>query len=314
MSCYLSCPQKHHFSYVQNLKRKGVARPLSFGGDFHKLLEHRNDKEKLKETIKTIRGVYNDLSGTDQGILGENYIQDLKTVFQDYQKVWKGAEQPTETEHEFLIRLGKVGDDPIYFHGLMDEIYEGGILGEHKTFTRKPDMFTLAMNTQACVMAKAWMLETGERLEKVRWDYIHSQPSTLPIFLEKSGRFSEAKNAKITPMSWLRACKAQGIDDPEILAKAELYRGNIREFFFKVDFDFVPSMVDTVWDTFKYMCREISVRGVNNKTKNITRDCTWCNYKDICFAEFTGANVAYIIKKDFVVSVRDDWSQDVEVE
>lgn len=313
-STYLRCRQAHYFGYVECLRQKKASRPLTFGGDFHKLLQHRNDKPQLKIAIRNIKETFNGLSGNNISLIGDNYVDELKTVFKDYQYVWKNEEQPQHTEHEFLIRIGKIGSEPVYFHGLMDEVYEGGILGEHKTFTSKPNALTLAMNPQVTIMSKAWYLETGEILKRVRWDYIHSKPSDQPIWLEKSSRFSDAASQKITPMSWLRACKERGIAEEEILAKALKYESNIPNFFFKKEFDMIQEMVDFTWDSFKEVSRDIVLRGGSSKVKNVTRDCSWCNFKDLCFAEFTGADVNYIKKKDFVVSERDDWSTDMEVE
>ena len=36
-----------------------------------------------------------------------------------------------------------------------------------------------------------------------------------------------------------------------------------------------------------------------NKTKNISQNCSWCNYRDICHAELTGGNVEAIFEHDF---------------
>lgn len=303
-SSYLRCPQQHYFNYIECLSSNKVVRPLSFGSDFHKLLEYRNDKEGFKKAFAVIRETYRDLPMSTQSDLGDNYLEDLKTVFNDYRKTWKGSAVPQETEHEFLIKVGIMNGEPIEFYGFIDEVFEGGILGEHKTFSSAPNMSTLAMNMQACLYAKAWELETGERLDKVRWDYIKSIPSKYPIWLNKSGRFSEAANQGITPYSWARACKEKGVVDPLILQKGTSYQQNVSNFFFRCDIEFVPSMVESVWTDFKYICREIATKGTKNKVKNITRDCSWCNYQSICYGEFTGADVEYIKKTDFIIKER----------
>jgi len=298
---YLSCPCKHYFGYVMGLRSKKPARPLSFGGDFHKLLEHRSDKAALKEAVSTIRTTYNKAPLSTQTELGETYLDDLKVVFQDYQKVYKNAQLPVETEHEFLVPMGEFKGKPIYFHGIIDEIYDGLLLGEHKTFNQRPDMSILAMNMQVCLYAKAWEIETGEKLQRVRWDYIKSVQAKYPIWLEKSSRFSEAANEGITQYSWERACKARGITLGEIIHKGTNYAQNISNFFFRCDMDIVPNMVDTVWDDFTATVMDLFTRGDTNKVKNISKDCSWCGYRPICYAEFTGADTAYIIKKDYEV-------------
>lgn len=301
VNSYLSCPQKHYFSYVEKLRKKGVERPIVFGGDFHKLLELKNKPKAMAKARSRIKEVYNDLNPRQRGDLGETYLEDLDSIFGDYLDTWSDTEQPIETEHEFLIPIGKLSGEIVYFHGKIDEIYDDQSIGEHKTFNKQPDMAILAMNTQVCLYAKAYELETGNKLDSVRWDYIKSKPATKPIWLDKSGRFSEATNSNITRLSWLRACREKGIEDESILNKANLYKHNISNFFFRVRLQIVPQMVETVWRDFKSVCKDIVQRGQTNKTKNITRDCTWCDYRPICYAEFTGADVNYIKSTDYII-------------
>lgn len=301
VSCYLACPQKHYFSYIMKLRSNRPVRPLTFGGDFHKLLEYRHNKEKLKKAAQDITKAYEELHPAFQADLGDNYLDDLKTIFKDYTELYKDSVKPIETEHELLVEMGKFRGECIYFHGIIDEVYPNLLMGEHKTFNQRPNMETLAMNMQVCLYAKAWEIENGVKLQTVQWDYIKSAPAKFPIWLDKSNRFSEAANEGITPNSWLRACKARGIHDPAILNKAFNYSQNTANFFFRCRMEILPSMVDTVWNDFRAVVLDLFKRGETNKVKNITRDCSWCTYRPICYAEFTGMSTGYVIEKDFIV-------------
>ena len=97
-----------------------------------------------------------------QGELGENYVEDLFTIFKDYQKLYKDTRQPQVTEKEFELEVGSCKGEPILFVGKIDELYllkHHGVksitVGEHKTFSSKPDLGILVMNTQKCLYAKA---------------------------------------------------------------------------------------------------------------------------------------------------------------
>lgn len=303
---YLSCPYSHWLRYVRRLSKKRPERPLYFGTDFHKLLELRNDPKALNSARVEITDSYYSMPASWQGDLGENYVEDLFTIFEDYQKVYEGTRQPQVTERDFELEVGKFKDEPIVFVGKIDELYllkrkgEKTItVGEHKTFSSKPNMDILVMNPQKCLYAKAVQFLKGILPEKVMWDYIKSAPASAPIWLEKSGRFSDAASAKITPMSWERACRDKGITDPEVLAKGRRYESNISEFFFRVPLDIDPCMVDRVWESYLYTAKQIIRYGGKNRTQNITRNCSWCTYRDICHAELTGADPEYVIKRDF---------------
>lgn len=288
------------------MEKKKPQRPLYFGTDFHKLLELRNDPKALKAAKEQIKETYYEMPPSWQSEVGDNYIDDLFSIFKDYQTVYKDVRQPQVTEREFELEVGSCKGEPIVFVGKIDELYlrkRNGVksimVGEHKTFSKKPDMDILVMNTQKCLYAKAVQFLKGVLPEKVKWDYIKSEPASEPIWLEKSGRFSEAASNKITPMSWKRACKSHGILDPEILQKGERYRANIPEFFFQVELDIDPAMVDVIWDGFIYTAKHIIRFGEKNTTRNVTRDCYWCPYHDICYTEMTGGDVEYVINRDF---------------
>ena len=291
---------------MRRLEKKKPERPLYFGTDFHKLLELRNDPAALKEAKQNIKDTFYALPPSYQSDLGDNYVQDLFTIFKDYRRVYRDVRQPQVTEKEFEFEVGKVKDEPIVFVGKIDELYllkhqdvKSIIVGEHKTFSNKPSMDFLVMNPQKCLYAKAAYFLKGILPDKVKWDYIKSVPASEPIWLDKTKRFSEAASTKITPMSWRRACKERNILDPDILAKGDRYASNISEFFFQVELDIDPAMVETIWDGYMYTAKQIVRFGESNKTKNVTRDCSWCPYRDICYSEMTGGDTEYIIARDF---------------
>lgn len=301
---YLSCPYAHYLRYVEKIIKRGKSRPLSFGSDFHKLLELRANKRAVKSAFKQIRESYYDLDSASQMDLGDDYLQDLKEIFTDYMKVYKGAPIPDQTETKFEIPIGKYHGEVVAFNGIIDELYEqetGLTIGEHKTFSRKPDLVSIVMNTQKCLYAKAVQILTGSLPREVMWDYIKSSPAQEPVWLEKSGRFSESKNSNITAYSWSRACKKLGIEDPEVIAKGkELYDGNIHNFYFRLTEEYLPEMVEEIYSGFKYTAIEIVKRGEQNKTRHTGPNCSWCEYKDICYAELTGGNAEYVRQKDYI--------------
>ena len=194
--------------------------------------------------------------------------------------------------------------------GIIDELYfdkESGTItiGEHKSFTNRPDMIILAMNQQVCLYAKAVEQEFGKMPTKVRWDYIKSAPSKEPIWLDKSQRFSEAANSNITPYSWLRACKRRRVEDEAILSKAKLYEPNIDNFFFRCELDIHPEMVEAIYRDFKVTVKDMLLKG-NNTTKHVSRDCSWCEYQNLCYGQFTGADLDYTIDKDYVKKSKEE--------
>lgn len=302
-SLYLRCPYAHHLRYIEGLSSIRPARPLYFGSDFHKLLEVRKSPKKVKEEWRRMKEDFYRMPSSWQSDLGYEYPEDLKVIFQDYMAMWKGTPLPEETEHAFELQIDEVNGEPVIFVGVIDELYreeDGSIaIGEHKTFSRPPDMNFLTMNTQKSLYCKAAELLWGRLPKKVKWDYIKSVPAKYPIWLEKSNRFSTAKSNDITPRSFARACKEKGITDPTILEQGKQYEGNENNFFFRVEQDVYPQMVNDIFKGFTYTCKDIVNRSHENTTKNVTRDCNWCEFRDICLAEMSGGDREYVVKEKF---------------
>lgn len=310
---YLRCPYKHYLGYYVGLRKNAPVKPLYFGTDFHKLLELRNKPEELAQAQKAIGDAYYDLPAKWQEELGDDYLFNLQSIFSDYIEIYKDSPQPTQTERPFEIEIGSFKGEPIIFNGIIDEVYKyrrNGEkmckLGDHKTFNRKPDQNVLVMNTQKNLYAKAMYIMTGVMPKSFIWDYIHSTPASMPIWLPKSGKFSQAKSNNITPFSWRRACELKGITDIEVLRQGNMYVNNVSNFFFRCELDIVPSMVDNIFDGFKYTCRDIVRQGHKNKTKNMTPDCKFCEYRDICFTELTEGDVDNLIAREYEIHERDD--------
>lgn len=315
VASYMSCPYAHYLNYELGVRLAKPVKPLYFGSDFHKLLELRGDSKAIKQAKKEIKEAYYDLKPGWQAELGETYVEDLFSIFKDYCRVYREAPIPTITEKDFELPMFEHKGEPYLFKGKIDELYlrkqrstgkKYIKVGEHKTFSRRPDTNTLVMNVQKNLYAKAAHILYGVLPRSVIWDYIHSTPAMEPIWLEKSKRFSMAKSGQITPFSWLRACKARGITDEETLARAEDFKGNIPAFFFRVEQDFIPQMVESTWEGFMFQAKLIARYGAKNKTKNMTRNCSYCSYRDICYTELTGGNLLYLLQRNYTMKPRED--------
>lgn len=315
VASYMSCPYAHYLGYELGVRSAKPQRPLYFGTDFHKLLEVRHDKKALKEAKEAIRETYYDIPPQWQSELGADYLEDLFCIFSDYRRIYKNVPIPSITEKEFELPMFEYKGEPYLFKGKIDELYKRKSrdtgekflkIGEHKTFSRRPDNNTLVMNIQKNLYAKAAQILYGILPRTVIWDYIHSTPASQPIWLEKSKRFSEVNRQKITPYSWLRACKEHGITDEETLARAEEFTGNIPTYFFRVEQEYDPKSVNDTWDGFVFQAHLIAKYGHKNKTKNMTRSCSYCSYRDICYTQLTGGNLEHLMERNFIIEPRPD--------
>lgn len=303
VSLYAGCPQAHYFQYVRRLRKIVVPRPLSFGSDFHRLVAAIRSQAMLSTLKAEISQKYYEASAVQQAALGADYLDNLFTVFDDYQRMYPQTDDHA-VEHEVYFEhlMGKAKGVPVYFIGYIDEVLPKRTLGERKTFSQAPAHQSLVMNMQSCLYSKAYETMFGHKPRQIRWDHIKSSQASMPALL-KSGVLSTAQSQSITPYSYRRACKLHGL--PFDKTVAEGYRPNLSNFFFRTTIDVQPRMVDRVYADFKSLVKEIVVGpGQCDQRKSLTANCNWCNYKDLCMAEFTpGADIAHIIKKDFTEGV-----------
>lgn len=295
VEAFVRCPEAHYWAYVRRITPATSIKALTFGSDMHKLLQFRGKKFMLRQAAREISETFNE----NINALGDDYLYNLKTIWSDYCKQWRNTELPTETEHRFEILLGTYKGEPIYFVGVIDEIYEGELkrLGEHKTFSRDPSMISLHFAIQAALYAKARQLETGELPDIIQWDHIKSAPASYPVWLEKSKRFSVSASKSITEWSYKRACEERSIvPDPVWI---DSYRNNNSNFFFRTPIEVNPDHVERVFETFKEKAKHIVSSGMNCHHHHYGRDCSWCKYQPLCYAEYSGADVEDIISRDY---------------
>lgn len=307
VSTFRRCKQSHYFGYIEKLRPKTISRPLSFGGDFHRLMEGYYDPNKAApfDIYLEMKQTYYTATQAQQDALGETYLEDLKNIYEDYVAF---RETPSDrrligTEIRFEIPLPvSINGEQQVFTGVIDKLEEdpdgGLIITDYKTFTRSPDADSLVMNTQASLYAKAVQTLYGQLPVKMVWDYIKSKPADEPTFLEKSQRLSRAFGDKVTLESWKRACERYDLEVELTDLEAETLKRNRETYFKLIEAEVIPQMVDRVWKDFIKTVREIKYYS-KSQTMSITRDCSWCDYQPLCIATLTGADVEYIKEKDF---------------
>lgn len=306
VQAYRDCPYKHFLAYVKNLEKIQPARALYFGSDFHKLLAVRHEPDKIPAVMAEIKDGFYSAPPSEQDKYGDNYIEDIEQIFSDYCYLYPSDGASiinTEIEFEFplVVAAGNTGT----FKGFTDELLkmpDGKIwIGEHKTFTRAPDPLNLQVNVQKCIYKMAVQEQLEIDAVGVRWDYIKSTPASEPVWLEKSQRFSSAASQQITPMSYLRACRKHLINTEllEVQEQAQTYQNNVENFFFRKAQKYIPEMVDKIWKDFKKTAREIISVGEKNRVKYVGMQCSWCDYRPICYAQLTGVPFLEVVDKDY---------------
>lgn len=296
LNTYKTCPQKHYFSYVERIEPITIQKPLYKGSGLHELLEIRakhlidNNNITWKDHLHTnLQEKYDMLSDRDKEQIG-NFIQDAEKIMMQYDWVYQDEEiKYLEIEKWIEIPLVKrKNKEDIIFVGKVDAIVEikgKQYIVEHKTFSAQPmSLQDSWINVQTSLYAYALNKYYGYNITGILWDMIKSEPFSEPNIL-KNGEYGK-QSSKVTLMSFK--------ENPgkEVL---EQVKENHLNFLNRFVTPIVPSAITSFIEESKELSKELDKPADKiPKHKRLSKDCSWCAFKDICQTELTGGDVDYI--------------------
>lgn len=295
------CRRQYHNKFVLMLQKKKIKRPFMFGRIVHEIIEADLEGHDWEDVLNKIELDNKKLFRKEIEMYG-NIIADIRDIMTDYFIFWDGTFKPMRhdgrrSEFEFRIEL----DDALWFTGKIDAVGKAKSmkwLVEHKTFNRMPSEDDRWRSVQAAVYFKALEEMGFPSIDGVMWDYVSSKPLNVPGELTRTGKVSQAR-IDSTPSRIKRWLKEEGLkrkDNRKLLTDAE---ANLRNRFIRVYSPVKRRIVDNIWDDFVDTAREIQEFHGRKKDQNIGRHCTWCDYQPLCKAEATGADVDWIVNREY---------------
>lgn len=296
------CRYAHHLRYNLNIDKKKASLPLVRGKIIHEMIEARINDQSWKPILLKHTKEYNKMFSEEKAEFG-----DLPT---ELLRMMKGYERKYQNDTlEYLEKDGKRAEflfeieiaHNIVFEGLIDTVPmdENGRVWvmEHKTHKAIPSesaRFTDLQTTFYC-----WVLpQIGfPKPTGVLWDYIRTKTPTIPEMLKKGGLSKKQIDTNFE--TYFHAILKNGLnpyDYIDMLVKLKSRPdGFYRRIFFPAPVTIMKPLVDDLIETAK----EIQVLGEFSKSRNITKDCSWCSYYSLCQAELRGLDSEFILKTEF---------------
>lgn len=286
------------------LRKKKVKRPFMFGRIMHEMAEaylKGSDPFKILDLIELDN---KKLFKREIEMYG-NIIEDMRDIMTEYFLYWteQGDYKPIKgpdgqlAEHEFRIELEK----GLWFTGKIDAIVKSRKLkwlNEHKTFNRQPSEDDRWRSVQAAVYFKA-LYEVGfGEIDGILWDYVWSKPPSVPTVLLQSGAWSSAK-INTLPTRLKRWIKEEGLKKKDFTKLLGEANENRRSYFQRIYSPVKPKLVEHIWEDFLETAKEIADFHGQKKAMTIGRHCSWCDYQGLCKAEMTGADVQFVLNRDY---------------
>ena len=295
---FRNCHYAHYLKYVMNLVKRQKPGALVRGSAIHECLEaynsgkswrkpfHQFEKDFYESTFEEERVELGDLPGMVEELM-ENYVY-------YYEEVNPDNFEYLQNELHFELPLTK----GITLEGYIDSVVKdetGRIFTvEHKTYKKDPGRDFIIFNPQSAIYNWA-IQELGMDPAGTIWDIIKAKKPSCPTVL-KSGKLSEAK-LDSTPYSVEKGIQALGFDPKDyrdFIAKHSFESYFTRETI-RYNKQATKSIMEDLLDTAKL----IHSKGDTLKDKNLGKDCSWCQYKEICQAEILGLDTDFIIKKEY---------------
>lgn len=305
---YRRCPKQYDYKYRQGIQRKKPAAPLIRGTIIHEMLNARATKgQKASIVLDGYEEKYGLLFREERDLYGEDFIGDIKRVYDGYLREygsddnikWLGSEEEVETD---------IGNGIIY-KGHLDKrllTKDDGRLWimDHKTHKNIPSEEQRFNDYQ--ILMYLWShnreAKKADRVDGIVWDYIRTKPPRVPEVLKKGG-LSQAQNIDTDYFTYLKELNKLKLDPkPYEEFLANLKKRAYHKFYQRV---FLPSppkeMIEQVVTDFTQTSQ--IMHGLEVFPRNMTRDCSWCEYYRLCNAELRGLDHEFVRKSEFEVKV-----------
>lgn len=312
------CEMQHHYKYYQGLRKKAAARPLVIGTAVHTMIEAQLERGTWEPEFKQFNAEYSKLFQEEQLMLG-NLPVEVKAIVERYFDYYRedGLIYPVRrrnrrTELELHIPLTGY----ISFIGYVDAYPQDeqgrNWLMDHKTCKSIPTEENRFSDLQLLIYN--WMLpQLGYPApDGVIWDYLRTKAPTQPEML-KAGGFSKNKSIDTTYDVYMgtveKALGRKALKDYEEFAQQ--LKGREEKFLRRI---ILPApktvMISTVVKDLEATAQEIHTRGPMATVRNMTKDCSWCSFYNLCQAEVRGLDTEHIRAMDYTTEGKDDGNED----
>lgn len=296
------CHRAYHYKYVEKLRPRRKGRPLIFGSICHEMIEAHANKENPRKVLKQYRRDKKKLFSAEV----DEYLQtiyDAESLMTGYFHFYKNDRlkfikvKGRAAEHEFTVPLCK----GIQLTGKIDALAQTPDkrkwLVEHKTHRVIPNEDVRFIDIQTSIYFEV-LPEIGiKSVDGVLWDYIRSKAPTVPQLL-KSGELSKRKIDTL-PHIFLEAVEENSLDPKDYQETIEGLNANYDSYFQRVFMPIRPSLSKQLLSDTIETAKDIAERGETACTRNLSKDCSWCEYNSLCKAELLDMDVDFIKQREF---------------
>lgn len=308
LKTFRRCPQQTYYKFVRRLKPKRISTPLKMGSWMHSLVEAHYKGEDWEQVHAALSSKFYELFEEEQDYYGD-LPRECRRLMESY--LWHYRDDHWKV-HEVEFTLECEWPNGEIYRCKMDLLFEdqfGLWLGDHKFFTKFPDLTVRILDSQSALYV--WCaLKNKIPVNGFVWNYVRRKAPSIPK-LKLNGDLSMAKCDTDFPTM------KQALKDYEIPLKrhetrlrqllAQRYRPGEAQnspFFHRHPLERDDEMLKRVAaEAYKTHLRANSYFKEGTLVERVTdRSCTFlCSYTDLCALDLWGApNVGMLERQKYV--------------
>lgn len=303
---YRRCHKQYRYKYIDKIMKKVKSKPLVLGTIVHEALEAFLLGKDIEPVFKAHEKKFNKLF-SEEGY--EDVIPLSRTMVDMYIHRYKNDKEynrfkPVHVEAEFSVPL----IEGVLFEGKIDGIVEDHkgrhwVL-EHKTYAKETSEAQRMSDIQ--VASYSWAMEQAGMVPPsgVIWDYLRKKAPALPEPLKKGG-LSKSQGIDTTYDIYLKAIEDNGLDPKDYEEVLERLKAQKDKFQYRITLPFSQKATDIIVTDLKSTATEIKHLGHILQDRNLTKDCSWCDYFSLCQGEMRGHDTDFIIKQQYTERKKD---------
>lgn len=303
------CHKAYDYKYIQRLQKRHTPNALIRGTIVHAMIEAKAKGEDPWEVFDKFIEENNKVFKEEEEYFGiEEMISDIMEGYFAYYRnddlkpvTIKKDSEVRYAEHSFLVPL--IEEENIYFGGIIDMIVSDSKdrvwLMDHKTHKTLPKGDLSYLNIQSNLYA--WAMNQLKELPNpvgMVWNYIRWKQPSKPQLL-KNGSLSKSSKIDTTWDIYKKAIREAGLDIKDYEDMKEALEGKEEDFYVRHYLPFNKHVQNAIVEDAKSTALEIKYKAGKLKDRNITRDCSWCEFYPLCQAELKGLDTSTILKFDF---------------
>lgn len=297
---YRSCQKQYEFKYLRKLTKKAPALPLVRGKILGEMLNERAAKKPYQPVIEKYQKKYGALFEEEKQIYGD-ILGDCQRIIEGYDRLYSNEEfKYVGTEVELNVALSPSVEFVGYIDKLVADSKDRIWVMDHKSHAVIPSEEQRFSDLQLVFYgwARDQLVSAKKKTFGVVWDYLRTKPPTIPDQL-KSGELTQRKDIDTDLHTYSSEIRRLGLSPEnytEILTALSTKPNN---FFRRVQLPTPPTtMIQTLVDDLLETANEIKSKK-SRYVRNMTRNCAFCEFYQLCHAELRGLDWEFIQKSQF---------------